>query len=146
MYKIAVIVSKFNEDVTSKLLDGALNRLEILGVTKQSITVFDVPGAVEIPLVAKLLAKTQKYDAIICLGAVIRGETGHYDFVCKQVSDGCASVMLNYEIPVIFGVLTTDNLEQALARCGGNKGNKGNKGADAADAALHMIGVVTAIN
>ena len=142
MYKIAVIVSKFNEDVTSKLLDGALNRLEALGVTKQSITVFDVPGAVEIPLVAKLLAKTQNYNAIICLGAVIRGETGHYDFVCKQVSDGCASVMLNYEIPVIFGVLTTDNLEQALARCGGNKGNKG---ADAADAALHMINVVTAI-
>lgn len=142
MHKIAIVVSQFNQGITDKLLDGAVERLRSLGITKQSISVLAVPGAIEIPLIAKLLAKTRTYEAIICLGAVIRGETGHYDFVCKQVSDGCAKVMLDFESPVVFGVLTTDNIEQALARSGGGDGNKG---ADAADVALQMIKLVDSI-
>ena len=142
MYKIAIVVSQFNQEIADNLLQGALDQLSFLGIERQSVVILKVPGAVEIPLVAKLLAKSRKYNAIICLGVVIRGETGHYDFVCKQVSDGCAKVMLDYEIPVIFGVLTTDTTEQALARSGGAEGNKG---AFAADAAIKMIDIVSQV-
>jgi 6,7-dimethyl-8-ribityllumazine synthase len=139
---LAVVVSRFNEEVTSLLQEGALARLAELGVPEKNIKVIQVPGAVEIPLTAKLLAQSKRYQAIICLGAVIRGETSHYDYVCSQVSEGCQQVMLNYDIPVIFGVLTTENEEQALSRAGGAGGHKGR---DAADAALTMIKVVQSI-
>lgn len=137
--KIAVITSRFNDDITEKLKAGALKRLAECGLSQEQIHVFDVPGAIEIPLIAKQCAQQKnekKYHAIICLGAVIRGETSHYDYVCEQVSQGCQQVMLQYDIPVIFGVLTTENTEQALDRVGGAHGHKG---CDAADAALEMI-------
>lgn len=140
--KIAIIVSRFNEEVTEKLLEGALIRLQELKISENDITVIKVPGAVEIPLIAKLLAKSQQYAAIITLGAVIRGETTHYDYVCDQVSQGVQQVMMEYEIPIIFGVLTTENDEQALDRVGGKQGHKGR---DAADAAVEMAGLVTVI-
>lgn len=136
--KIALVMSEFNGFVTEKLLSGAVARLQQRGVSDANITIEKVPGAVEIPLTAKLLAKTKQYQAIICLGAVIRGETGHYDYVCEQVSQGCQQVMMTFDIPVIFGVLTTDNAEQATARVGGQHGHKGE---EAADAALAMIRV-----
>lgn len=143
MNKIAIIVSKFNSEITSRLLSGAKNELTKLSIDEKQIEIFEVPGAIEIPLIAKLLAKAGQVNAIICLGAVIRGETSHYDYVCKQVSDGCAKIMLDFEIPVIFGVLTTETEEQALARCGGSQGNKG---ADAAAAAIEMINLIKNIN
>lgn len=131
----AIVVSEFNHEVTDKLFEGAYSRLIECGIDKTNITVKKVPGAVEIPLVAQLFAKTNKYKAIICLGAVIRGETDHYDYVCDQVSQGCQKVMLDYNIPVIFGVLTTNDEQQALDRAGGAAGHKG---IYAADAAIHM--------
>ena len=135
MNNIAIIVSEFNQAITSKLLSGALERLQARGVAKDHIHVVHVPGAVEIPLTAQLLAKSKKYAAIICLGAVIRGDTDHYDYVCQQVSNGCQKVMLEQELPVIFGILTTNTVEQAEDRVGGKEGHKGH---DAADAALVM--------
>lgn len=140
---IAIIVSRFNETITKKLAEGALNRLLERGIKRDSIDVIHVPGAVEIPLIAKLLAKSGSYHAIIALGAVIRGETSHYDYVCEQVSQGCQRVMLDYELPVIFGVLTTENEEQALDRVGGTHGHKG---VDAAEAALEMIELVASLS
>lgn len=137
--KIAIIVSKFNETITDKLAEGALQRLLEKKISQNDIALFHVPGAVEIPLIAQLLAKSRDYSAIIALGAVIQGETSHYDYVCEQVSQGCQKVMLDYDVPVIFGILTTDNEEQALNRVGGLHGHKG---ADAADAALEMISLV----
>ncbi len=137
--KIAIIVSEFNSEITEKLLEGAIARLNELGKTNEHIKVFHVPGAVEIPLVAQLLAKSMNYCAIITLGAVIRGETTHYDYVCEQVSQGCQKIMLEYSIPVIFGVLTTENDAQALDRVGGKHGHKG---VDAADAAIRMVELV----
>ena len=137
--RFAIIVSQFNQTITEKLLQGALNRFIELDVHKKNISVFHVPGAIEIPLIAQLTAKSKHYHAIICLGAVIRGETSHYDYVCQQVSQGCLQVMLNFEIPVIFGVLTIDNMEQAMDRVGGKEGHKGR---DAADTALAMVSVV----
>lgn len=138
----AIVVSEFNTDITSKLLSGALEQLQSKGVNSGCIDVIRVPGAVEIPLTAKLLAKTERYAAIICLGAVIRGDTDHYDYVCQQVSYGCQKVMLKYEVPVIFGVLTTNNEQQALDRVGGKEGHKGK---DAADAAIAMVDVVNKV-
>jgi len=135
-YKIGIVVSRFNEPVTESLLDGALARAKALKLSKDNITVIRVPGAVELPLIAQQLAKLRKYDAVVCLGAVIKGETDHYDHVCQQVSLGCQQVALQYDIPVIFGVLTTQTKEQALARAGGERGNKGEF---AVDAALEMI-------
>lgn len=132
----AIVVSRFNETITAKLKSGALQRLQELGFTDHQVQVIDVPGAVEIPYAAQVLAKSKKFDAIICLGAVIRGETSHYDYVCDQVSQGCQRVMLEQECPVIFGVLTTENEAQAEARAGGAHGHKGR---DAADCALEMI-------
>ena len=134
--KFAIIISQFNQPVTEKLLAGALGRLVELGVKENQIKTIWVPGAVEIPLMAKQLAKTKRYDAIVCLGAVIRGGTNHYDYVCQQVSLGCQQVALEYEVPVIFGVLTTQNKEQAFARAGGERINKG---VEAVNAAMMMI-------
>jgi 6,7-dimethyl-8-ribityllumazine synthase len=139
MINIAIIVSDFNSSITHELLNGAKAELLQSGLAANQIHVVHVPGAIEIPLIAKLLAKTKNYDAIIALGCVIRGETSHYDYVCQQVSEGCQKVMMKQEIPVIFGVLTTENEAQALARVGGAEGHKGK---EAADAALKMIQLV----
>jgi len=139
--KIAIVTGEFNSVITEKLEKGALTFLLDKGLLQANIKVVKVPGAIEIPLVTKLLAKSKKYQAIICLGAVIRGETTHYDYVCQQVSSGCQSIMLTYEIPVIFGVLTTENREQALDRISFDR--KGHKGAEAAEAALYMINTVS---
>jgi len=140
---IGVVVSLFNEGITSALKTGAVQRLRELGVAEDNIKIYEVPGAIEIPLTAKLLAKTKKYDAIIALGAVIRGETSHYDYVCSQVSTGCQQVMMEYEIPVIFGILTTETETQALDRVGGKQGHKGH---EAADVALRMVEVARSIS
>jgi len=134
--RIAIVVSRFNEDITSKLTDGAVQRLQQLGVKQNNIKVIQVPGAIEIPLVAAKLARQQKYAAIIALGSVIRGETSHYEYVCSQVSSGCQQVALNFEMPVIFEVLMTEDKAQALARIGGAHGHKG---CEAADVAIEMI-------
>lgn len=135
--RIALIVSRFNPEVTEKLLEGALERMRELSLDNE--TVVWVPGAVEIPLIAQHLARSNHYHAIIALGAVIRGETTHYDYVCQQVSDGCQKVALENHIPVIFGVLTTEDEEQAQARVGGAHGHKGR---EAVDAAYQMIGLL----
>jgi len=140
--RFAIIVSRFNQSITDKLLQGALSRLIEVNISRENIHIINVPGAVEIPLTAQLLAKTQQYAAIICLGAVIRGDTDHYDYVCQQVSQGCQKVMLDAEIPVIFGVLTTNNIEQAEDRVGGREGHKG---IEAADAAIAMVKIVEAL-
>ena len=137
-FNIAIVVSRFNEEITHKLYEGAITRLKELEFSEDQVTFIFVPGAVEIPLVAKRLAKKNTYEAIVCLGAVIRGETSHYDYVCEQVSRGCQQVSLKENIPVIFGVLTTENETQALARCGGAHGHKGR---DAIDAAFEMVSI-----
>lgn len=141
--KIAIIVSAFNHAITKRLCEGTLLRLKEHGLTDEQRDVYQVPGAVEIPLVAQQLAKLKKYDAIIALGAVIRGETSHYDYVCEQVSQGCQRVSLDYELPVIFGVLTTENEAQAWDRLGGQHGHKGY---DAADCALQMVQLLNEIS
>jgi 6,7-dimethyl-8-ribityllumazine synthase len=123
--KFAIVVSRFNEFITGKLLGGAIDALKRHGVDEKDITTAWVPGAFEIPLVAKKLAGKKKYDAIIALGAVIRGSTSHYDYVCNEVAKGVASVSLQEELPVIFGILTTNNIEQAIERAGTKSGNKG---------------------
>lgn len=123
--KVGIIVGRFNEFVCGKLLDGALDGLKRHGVKDEDIDVAWVPGAFEIPLIAKKMAKNDKYDAVICLGAVIKGSTSHYDYVCSEVSKGIASVSLETEKPVLFGVLTTNNIEQAIERSGSKAGNKG---------------------
>lgn len=137
--KIAVVSSLFNESVTVPLLEGCLARLQELGVDVNSLPVSRVPGAVELPLIAQQYAKSGEFDAVICLGAVIRGETDHYDYVCQQVSNGCQQVALTHNIPVIFGVLTTENREQALERVGGARGHKGRYAADAAVEMIHLM-------
>lgn len=124
-FNIALVISRFNEEVTQRLCDGAVARLQELEFSEDQITVAWVPGAVEIPIVAQRFARTGAYEAIVCLGAVIRGETSHFDYVCKQVSDGCQQVALKYDVPVIFGLLTTEDEDQALARAGGEMGHKG---------------------
>lgn len=141
-FSVAIVVSRFNEQVTSLLYEGAIQRLKELEITNNRVTVAWVPGAVEIPIVVQQLAETGRYAVIITLGAVIRGETGHYDFVCKQVSDGCQQIALHQNIPVIFGILTTDNLEQALDRAGGKHSHKGR---EAVDAAFEMVSVLQQI-
>lgn len=140
--KIMIIVSRFNTDVTEKLLTGTHHRLLQLGIVDQDIEVIWVPGAIEIPLVAKLVAEQNKHAAIICLGAVIRGETTHYDYVCSQVSDGCARVGLETRKPIVFGILTTENEAQAYDRLGGAHGHKGY---EFADVAVEMIQVCHAL-
>lgn len=137
-FPIALVVSVFNQAVTSELKQGALHRLRELGFHDDDITVVEVPGAVEIPLIAKRLAMHNRVEAIIALGAVIRGETSHYDYVCEQVSTGCQRIALDYNMPVIFGVLTTENEEQAWDRLGGKHGHKGTEAVDCA-IAMHTI-------
>lgn len=139
MNRIAIITSEFNPDITHELYKGAFDQLLSKGIEKECIDEYWVPGAVEIPLIAKLCAEKSCYSAIIALGAVIRGETTHYDYVCDQVSDGVQSVMLQFNIPVIFGVLTTENEQQAQDRIGGAHGHKGR---DSADAAIVMIDLI----
>ncbi|EMU54096.1 6,7-dimethyl-8-ribityllumazine synthase [Clostridium butyricum] len=123
--RFGIIVGRFNEFIGGKLLDGALDGLKRHGVKEEDIDIAWVPGAFEIPLIAKKMAKNDKYDGIICLGAVIKGSTSHYDYVCSEVSKGIASVSLECEKPVMFGVLTTNNIEQAIERAGTKAGNKG---------------------
>ena len=134
-----IIVARFNEFIGSKLLSGAIDELIRHGAKKENIDVIWCPGAFEIPLVAKKAAKTGKYNAIITLGAVIKGSTSHYDYVCAEVSKGVASVGLDTGIPVIFGVLTTDNIEQAIERAGTKAGNKGS---EAAKSAIEMANLM----
>lgn len=124
-HNFAIVVSRFNEFITSKLLGGAIDGLKRHGVNEANIDIVWVPGAFEIPLIAKKLARSNKYNAIITLGAVIRGATSHYDYVCNGVAKGVAKISLDHEIPVIFGILTTENIEQAIERSGTKSGNKG---------------------
>jgi 6,7-dimethyl-8-ribityllumazine synthase len=133
---LAIIVSRFNDFISSKLVEGALDALKRHGMDEEKLTLVKVPGAFEIPMTARRLVKTGKYDAVICLGAVIRGATPHFEYVAAEVSKGIASVSLESNIPVTFGVLTTDNLEQAIERAGSKVGNKG---WDAAIAAMEMV-------
>ena len=122
---VGIIVARFNEFIGSKLLSGAIDGLVRHGMNEEDIEVAWVPGAFEIPVAAQRMAQSNKYDAIICLGAVIKGSTSHYDYVCAEVSKGVASVSLQFGLPVMFGVLTTDNIEQAIERAGTKAGNKG---------------------
>lgn len=140
--KFAIIVSRFNEFISSKLLSGAIDELVRHGVKEDNITVIWSPGAFEIPVLAKKLAKSGAYDAIIALGAIIRGSTPHFDYVSAELSKGIASVSLDTGVPVIFGVLTTENIEQAIERAGTKAGNKGS---DAAKAAIEMANLVKLI-
>lgn len=137
--KVGIVVGRFNEFIVSKLLGGALDGLKRHGVVEESIDIAWVPGAFEIPLVAKKMAEKDKYHAVICLGAVIKGSTPHFDYVCAEASKGIASVSLATEKPVIFGVLTTDTIEQAIERAGTKAGNKGY---DAAVTAIEMANLL----
>lgn len=123
--KFAVVISRFNHFITGHLLDGAEDALKRHGVADEDITVIWVPGAFEIPLVAKKIAQSGEYNGVICLGAVIRGSTPHFDYVAAEVSKGVASVGMDTGVPVVFGVITTDNIEQAIERAGTKSGNKG---------------------
>lgn len=140
--KFCIIVARFNEFISSKLLSGAIDELVRHGTKKENIDIIWVPGAFEIPIIAKKAAKTSKYNSIITLGAVIKGSTSHYDYVCAEVSKGVASVGLETGIPIIFGVLTCDNIEQAIERAGTKAGNKG---ADAAKSAIEMSNLISKI-
>ena len=140
--KVGIIVARFNEFIGSKLLSGAMDGLLRHGVQEENVHVAWVPGAFEIPLIASKMAKSGKYDAVIALGAVIRGSTSHYDYVCSEVSKGVANVALNSDIPVMFGVLTTDTIEQAIERAGTKAGNKG---ADCAQGAIEMVNLIRAL-
>jgi 6,7-dimethyl-8-ribityllumazine synthase len=124
-FKFAIIVSRFNDFVTGKLLEGAIDAIERSGGEKKDIDIFRVPGAFEIPLVAKRVAKANKHDAIICLGAVIRGETPHFDYIASEVTKGIALLNLEFVIPISYGIITADNTEQAIERAGSKLGNKG---------------------
>ena len=137
--KVGIVAARFNEFIVSKLVAGARDGLLRHDVKDEDIDLAWVPGAFEIPLIASKMAKSGKYDAVICLGAVIRGATSHYDYVCSEVSKGIASVSLSSDIPVMFGVLTTDNIEQAIERAGTKAGNKGY---DCARGAIEMVNLV----
>ncbi|EOS23567.1 6,7-dimethyl-8-ribityllumazine synthase [Lachnospiraceae bacterium 3-1] len=137
--KVGIVASRFNEFIVSKLVGGAQDALIRHGVNDDDITLAWVPGAFEIPLTAQKMAETGNYDAVICLGAVIKGATTHYDYVCTEVSKGVAAVGLKTQIPVIFGVVTTDNIEQAIERAGTKAGNKGY---DAACTAIEMVNLI----
>ena len=135
-FKIGIVASRFNDFVVGRLIDGALDGLKRHNVKEENITLAKVPGAFEIPVAAKKMAESKKFDAIICLGTVIRGATSHYDYVCNEVSKGIAQVSLESGVPVLFGVLTTENIEQAVERSGSKAGNKGT---ECALAAIEMI-------
>ena len=134
--KFALVVSRFNEFISSKLLDGAEDALVQHGVAEEDISVFWVPGSFEIPPIAKKIAGSKKYDAVICLGTVIRGETPHFDYISNEVAKGVAQVALSENKPCIFGIITADTLEQAIERAGTKSGNKGR---DAAFSAIEMV-------
>ncbi|MEN6620401.1 MAG: 6,7-dimethyl-8-ribityllumazine synthase [Smithella sp.] len=134
--KFGIVASRFNDFICGRLIEGAIDALTRAGADEKDIVICKVPGAFEIPLTAKKLAKSNRFDAIICLGAVIRGATPHFEYVSAEVSKGIASVGLETEVPVVFGVLTTDNIEQAIERAGTKSGNKG---ADAAMSAIEMV-------
>ena len=137
--KVGIVASRFNEIIVNKLLSGAVDGLVRHGVEDENITAAWVPGAFEIPLIASKMVKSGKYDAVICLGAVIRGSTSHYDYVCSEVSKGIAAVSLESGVPVMFGVLTTENIEQAIERAGTKAGNKGY---DCAVGAVEMVNLI----
>lgn len=140
--KIGIVAARFNEFIVSKLVSGAEDCLYRHDVAKEDVEVAWVPGAFEIPLVAQAMARTKKYDAIICLGCVIRGATSHYDYVCNEVSKGIAKVSLDENMPVMFGVVTTENIEQAIERAGTKAGNKGY---DCAMGTLEMVSLLKGI-
>ncbi len=137
--KYAIVVSRFNEFITSKLLSGAIDSLQRHGAGDEQITVVWVPGSVEIPLAAKKLAASGKYNAVICLGAVIRGQTGHFEYVCQQVSRGIGQINYDTGVPAVFGVLTCETIEQAIERAGTKQGNTG---ANAALSAIEMTNLL----
>lgn len=140
--RFGIIVSRFNEFISSKLLEGAIDTLAQHGVKEEDVSVVWVPGSFEIPMVAKKLAEGKKYDAVICLGAIIRGETPHFDFIASEAAKGIAKVGMDSDIPCVFGVITTDNLEQALDRAGTKSGNKGR---EAAKTAIEMCNLYAKI-
>ncbi len=140
--KVGIVCARFNEFIVSKLLSGCEDGLLRHGVKPDDISVAWVPGAFEIPLITSKMAKSGKYDAVIALGAVIRGSTSHYDYVCNEVSKGIASVALESDIPVMFGVLTTDTIEQAIERAGTKAGNKGS---ECAQGAIEMVNLIRAL-
>ncbi|MCR5703115.1 MAG: 6,7-dimethyl-8-ribityllumazine synthase [Eubacterium sp.] len=137
--KVGIVAARFNEIIVNKLLGGAVDGLVRHGVEEENITAAWVPGAFEIPTVAAKMAQSGKYDAVICVGAVIRGDTTHYDYVCNEVSKGVAQASMNTGVPVLFGVITTENIEQAIARAGSKAGNKGY---DCALAAIEMVNLI----
>ncbi len=141
--RIGIVISRFNEFINSKLLDGALDALRRHEIRDENIDLAWVPGAFEIPLIASQMAQSSHYDAIICLGTVIRGATSHYDYVCNEAAKGIASVSLSSGIPIMFGILTTENIEQAIERAGTKAGNKGY---ECAMGALEMIGLMRQLN
>ena len=140
--RIGIVVARFNEFITNKLLGGAVDTLKRHGVADEAIDVAWVPGSFEIPLIAKKMADSGKYDAVICLGAIIRGSTTHYDLVCNEAAKGVAQVSLSSNIPVMFGIITTENLEQAIDRAGAKAGNKGS---ECAEGAIEMINLIRQI-
>lgn len=140
--KFGVVVSRFNDFINKKLLDGALDALSRHGAEDKNISIVKVPGSFEIPLVAKKLAASGNYDAVICLGAVIRGATPHFEYISAEVTKGIAQVALETGVPISYGVLTTDNIEQAIERAGAKSGNKG---WDAALAAIEMVDLLRSI-
>ena len=140
--KVGIVVARFNEFITSRLLGGALDGLKRRGVEEAHIHTAWVPGAFEIPLIASKMAKSGNYDAVICLGAVIRGSTSHYDYVCNEVSKGIAAVSLETGVPVMFGVITTENIEQAIERAGTKAGNKG---FECAEGAVEMVNLIRSL-
>ena len=141
--RFCIILSRFNDFIGSKLLEGAIDTFKRLNVKEENIDVIWVPGAFEIPLSAKFAAETKKYAAIVTLGAIIRGSTSHYDYVCAELSKGIASVSMSSGVPVLFGVLTTDTIEQAVERAGTKAGNKG---AQCAQSAIEMANLIKKIN
>lgn len=137
--RIAIAVSQFNRKITQLLLDGALARAKEKGFADEHVEVIEVPGCVELPLIAQQFILTEEFDAVICLGAVIKGETDHYEYVCQSVTSGCQQVALKHNVPVIFGVLTTQTAELALARANGEHSNKG---AECVDTAIDSVGAM----
>lgn len=141
--RVGIVAARFNEFITSKLISGAMDGLVRHNINEDNIHIAWVPGAFEIPLIASKMAKSGNYDAVICLGAVIRGATSHYDYVCNEVSKGIAAISLETGVPVMFGVVTTDNIEQAIERAGTKAGNKGY---DCALGAIEMVNLLRSID
>ena len=138
-FKYALVVSRFNNFITEKLLEGAMDALNRSGAAENEVDVFKVPGAFEIPLAVKRIAQKKKYDALICLGSIIRGETPHFDYIASEVSKGIAMLNLEYAIPIAFGVITADNTDQAIERAGNKMGNKGFQAAQSAVELLNLF-------